>query len=263
MATKKRQSGIPWPFAPQKVDLNTDTNLLKIIAMIAMFIDHAGKMLFPQYPIMRIIGRIAFPIYAYCIAVGCVYTHDFLKYFKRIVLLALISQPLYAMALNHETPKMFLIPFAEYPLRSVLNFYVQSWAHPSILLSLALGVLIIWTIRKKELLLTAALFLFCWKIQGSLDYGMRGLILMVLFYLFCMKWWISLPVVLSYMVWWGMRGGSYSLFEIRFGMQMFAIFALPMIYIHTRSGLKINKWAFYWFYPLHLAVIFLLCKLGF
>ena len=101
MAASKRDLSIPWPFAPQKVDLNSDTNLLKLIAMITMFVDHAGKMLFPQYPIMRIVGRIAFPIYAYCLAAGCVYTRNPLNYFKRIVLMALISQPLYAVALAH------------------------------------------------------------------------------------------------------------------------------------------------------------------
>lgn len=255
MASSKRVSRIPWPFAPQKVGLNTDTNLLKLIAMITMFIDHSGKMLFPQYPIMRIIGRIAFPIYAYCIAVGCVYTKDMLKYFKRIILLALISQPFYAVALDHESALMYSISFAEEPVRAALNFYVQSWLHPNILLSLAFGILLIWTIRERQVVLTIALALFCWKIQGSLDYGIRGLILMVLFYLFCQKWWLSLPIMLGYMVWWGTRGAGYTLFGVRFGSQMFAILALPLIYIHTNSKIRINKWLFYFYYPAHLIAI--------
>lgn len=255
MASSKRDLSIPWPFAPQKVDLNTDTNLLKLIAMIAMFIDHSGKMLFPQYPIMRVIGRLAFPIYAYCIAVGCVYTKDPLNYFKRIVLLALISQPFYAVALGHERQTMYAVSFAEEPVRAALNFYIESWAKPSILLSLAFGILIIWTIRERQLLLTLALSLLCWKMQGSFDYGIRGLILMVLFYLFSSKWWISLPVMLSYMVWWGMKGSGYTLFEVRFGIQMFAVLSLPLIYIHTKSKIRINKWLFYFYYPAHLVAI--------
>ena len=71
-------------------------------------------------------------------------------------------------------------------------------------------MLLIWTIRERQLLLTLALSLFCWYIQGKLDYGVRGLWLMVLFYLFCMKWWISLPVMLSYMAWWGLQGTGYT-----------------------------------------------------
>lgn len=255
MASNKRDLSIPWPFAPQKVDLNNDTNLLKLVAMIAMFIDHSGKMLFPQYPIMRIIGRIAFPIYAYCIAVGCVYTHDPLKYFKRVVLMALISQPFYAVALGHETSAMYAVSFAEQPVRAAVNFYVQSWSHPSILLTLAFGILLIWSLRERQLLLTLALALFCWQIQGKLDYGVRGLGLMVLFYLFCGKWWLSLPVMVSYMTWWGLNGTGYRLFDVTFGIQMFAILALPLIYIHTKSKLRINKWVFYLFYPAHLIVI--------
>ena len=64
MSGKRRDLSIPWPFAPAEVALNRDTNLLKLVAMLTMLCDHAGKMLFPQYPVMRIIGRIAFPIYA-------------------------------------------------------------------------------------------------------------------------------------------------------------------------------------------------------
>lgn len=255
MASSKRDLSIPWPFAPKKVDLNTDTNLLKLIAMIAMFIDHAGKMLFPQYPIMRVIGRMAFPIYAYCIAAGCVYTKDPLNYFKRIVLLALISQPFYAVALGHETPAMYAISFAEEPVRAAVNFYMQSWAKPSILLSLSFGILIVWTIRERQLLLTLALSLLCWKMHNSFDYGIRGLILIVLFYLFCSKWWLSLPIMLAYMVWWGLKGAGYTLFDVRFGIQMFAVLSLPLIYIHTKSKIRINKWLFYFYYPAHLVAI--------
>ena len=261
MATSKRDLSIPWPFAPRKVDLNSDTNLLKLVAMITMFIDHAGKMLFPQYPIMRVIGRIAFPIYAYCIAAGCVYTRNPLNYFKRVVLMALISQPLYAVALAHESALMYSVSFAEEPIRAALTFYIESWWDPSILLTLAMGILVIWSIRERQLLLTVALLLFCWEIQGRMDYGFRGLMLMVLFYLFCQKWWISLPVMVAYMGWWGLSGSGYELFDVRFGIQMFAMLALPLIYIHTKSKLKINKWVFYWFYPAHLVVILLLDRL--
>lgn len=261
MAAKKdKKKTIPWPFAPKKVDLNTDTNLLKLVAMIAMLIDHAGKMLFPQYRIMRVIGRIAFPIYAYCLTVGMVYTKNPLKYLKRIVLLALISQPFYAVGLGHETAAMYSVSIYSHPIRGFLNFYVQSWHDPSIMFTLALGLIVIWTIRERQLLLTIALVLFAWLIQGKIDYGMNGLILMTLFYLFCSKWWISLPVMLSFMVWWGMQGYGYNLFEVGFGIQMFAILALPLIYIHTNSKLRINKWFFYFYYPAHLTLIMALDK---
>ena len=59
----------------------------------------------------------------------------------------------------------------------------------------------------------------------------------------------------------GLSGSGYELFDVRFGIQMFAMLALPLIYIHTKSKLKINKWVFYWFYPAHLVVILLLDRL--
>lgn len=265
MAGKQRKDlSIPWPLAHTSVALNQDTNLLKLVAMVTMLCDHAGKMLFPQYPIMRVIGRIAFPIYAYCLAAGCVYTHNPLNYLKRIVLLALISQPIYAVAMGHESAAMYAVPFMENPLRSVLDFYVHSWdAHPSILVSLAFGLILIWALKERQLVLFGGFFLLVWLIQGKLDYGIKGILLMLLFYIFIENRWISLPLLAAYMIWWGFQGSGYELFGIHFGIQMFAIFSLVLIYIHTNSHMKLPKWLFYVFYPAHLLMILLLDRFVF
>lgn len=252
----RMEISIPWPFASNRVALNNDTNLLKLLAMLTMLCDHAGKMLFPQYPIMRIIGRMAFPIYAYCLAAGCVYTRNMLRYLERMVLLALISQPIYVVAMGHATQAMYAISFTEKPVQAALNFYVRSWAaHPGILLALSVGLLAIWTLRERRLILTAAIAVFVYLAQSRLDYGWRGVVLMVLFYLFIDRRWLSLPVVLAFMLWWGLNGAGYSLFGVKFGIQAFAMLALPLIYIRTNSGLHLPKWLFYAFYPAHLALI--------
>ena len=251
MAGKKNRF-LSWMLAPREVDTNRDTNLLKLIAMISMLCDHAGKMFFSQYRVMRVVGRLAFPLFAYCIAVGCVYSRDRLKYLTRILLMGLISQPFYAMALAHTTPKMFAIRFADNPLGAALNFYVQSWTVPNIMLTLALGLLAIWSLRERQFVCTVALALFIWKAQAAINYGWKGVLLIALFYLTISRWWLSLPVMLAYMAWWGLEGSSYQLFGIRFGIQMFAVLALPLIYIPTFSKFKINKWAYYLFYPAHL-----------
>lgn len=258
MAAKRKDLSIPWPFAPNAVRLNSDTGLLKIIALITMLCDHAGKMLFPQYRIMRVIGRIAFPIYAYCIAAGCVYTHDPFKYLKRIVLLALISQPIYAVAMGHTVSGMYAVSFAEHPVEAVLNFYIKSWNKPSILITLSMGLLLIWAIRERQLIFAVGIFIACWLIQNKLDYGIKGIILMLLFYAFCTKVWLSLPCVLAFMLWWGLKGSEYSLFGIKFGIQTFAVCALPFIYIRTDTRIKLPKWLSYGFYPMHLVLIYIL-----
>lgn len=259
MASQERALRISWPFAPTAVKLNNDTNLLKVIAMLAMLCDHAGKMLFPQYRIMRIIGRMAFPIYAYCLAAGCVYTKNPLRYLSRMVLLALISQPIYAVAMGHSVSAMYSVSFAEKPVLAALNFYVQSWTKkPSILFALSLGMLLIWSLRERRLVFTAALALFIWIVQNKLDYGVKGIALMLLFYVFISRRWLSLPCVLAFMLWWGLQGTGYTLFGVRFSSQIFAIMSLPFIYLHTNTGIRLPKWLFYAFYPAHLALIFVL-----
>lgn len=240
-----------WLLRHSQVDLNTDTSLLKSVAMLTMLIDHTGKMFFHS-TLMRIIGRMAFPIYAYCIAAGCVFTRDHIKYLTRVALIGLISQPFYALAMDHRYASMYTIAFKDNPVGAVVNFYVESWGHPSVFLTLVVGLIILWTMREKHLILTLAMALITWKARRYIDYGWQGVALMVLFYLFIEHWWVSLPVVLSYLLWWGLQGSGYRLFGLSFGLQMFTLLALPFIYIHTHSGIKINKWVFYLFYPAHL-----------
>lgn len=67
-------------------------NVLKIIALITMTIDHMGFILFPDFVWMRIVGRISFPIFAFLIAEGCRYTHSRLRYLLQISLMGISMQ---------------------------------------------------------------------------------------------------------------------------------------------------------------------------
>ena len=60
--------------------------------MISMTIDHVGMILFPEVIAFRIIGRIAFPIFAYMIAEGCRYTKNRKKYLLTLLGLGVICQ---------------------------------------------------------------------------------------------------------------------------------------------------------------------------
>ena len=73
---------------------------LKIIAVITMIIDHAGAFLFPQAKILRIIGRISFPIFAFLICEGYEHTKDVKKYMLRLLLFAVISEPFFDLAMS-------------------------------------------------------------------------------------------------------------------------------------------------------------------
>lgn len=79
--------------------------VLKLIAVVSMLIDHAAYSLFlagvftgKGYVYMRAVGRIAFPIFAYMIVNGFEKTHDVQRYFSRLALFAVISQPVYRLA---------------------------------------------------------------------------------------------------------------------------------------------------------------------
>ena len=78
--------------------------VLKLIAVVSMLIDHAAYSLYLAgefsgggYVYMRAVGRIAFPLFAFMIVNGFEHTHNLRRYFSRLVLFAVISQPLYRL----------------------------------------------------------------------------------------------------------------------------------------------------------------------
>ena len=75
-------------------------NQLKIIAMITMTCDHVGLQIFPQLQWLRILGRLAMPIYAYMIAEGCRHTRDRKKYLMRLLGMGILCQIVYFVAME-------------------------------------------------------------------------------------------------------------------------------------------------------------------
>lgn len=245
--------------AAGKIKLNTDTSFLKLVAIVSMLIDHLGARVFPEYGEMRIIGRIAFPVFAYCVTVGCVYTRNIGKYALRMGIMALLVQPLYATAMGHAEKMAFDWAGNFYRLDLIWQHYYA--ARPSILFSLFLGILLIWSIRDKKYIMTAIVFAVVWYVQGSLDYGLKGVLLMLLFYAFRERPLTSLVWVASFMVWWGVPSIQNRIpteFPTYVSTQFFALLSLPLIYIPFNTGIKVNKYLFYAFYPAHLALIYLL-----
>ena len=72
--------------------------VLKLLAMISMAIDHTGALLFPGNEVLRLIGRIAFPIYCFLLAEGFVYTSSRRRYLIRMAVWSVISEPVFDFA---------------------------------------------------------------------------------------------------------------------------------------------------------------------
>ncbi len=185
--------------------------------MISMLLDHIGAFLFPLN-ILRIIGRIAFPIFAYQLGIGYRMTSNRKEYVKRILIFGLISQ----------------IPF--YLLRGgfVLN----------ILFSLALGIFLIWAIEEKKYLY---IYLIT-PLSFFVEYQIYGLAIISIFYFFRNKNY-------QFILFSGSTLASALYYNLP--IQLFTILALPFIF---KPAFKINtpRNLFYFFYPTHLLLIYLI-----
>ena len=219
-----------------KLKTNLDTNFIKVIAILAMTVDHIGGAFFPEYPAFRWIGRIAFPLFCYCMTVGMLYTHDIKKYALRLAAFALISQPFWILAFNADD-------------------FVGN-----IFFTLLVSLLATWGFKEKKWWLFILGLLLLNLV--NFDYAMTGLILMLIFYLCRNKPWLGaliytityLPALNGYMEDpLALKIGGHAI-----GFEIFALLALPFIYIHTNVNPKISKWFFYIYYPAHLLAIFLI-----
>lgn len=204
---------------------------LKIIAIITMTIDHMGAILYPQYYEMRIIGRIAFPIYAFLLVEGMVHTKDIQKYLKRLGIFALISE----------------IPFDLVFHNQIL--YLDSQNIFFTLLFGGLAISLIQDAEKKAIkkeywkyalayLLSIAAEYFC------TDYGMIGVWLILGIYLCRGVVWKTVSVLAVINT--GLYGGIQS-----FG----TLAAIPIALYNGERGYNM-KYFFYVYYPIHLLILY-------
>ena len=225
--------------AQPKLKTNLDTDFLKLIAIISMLIDHVGGNLFPQSPAFRWIGRLAFPIFAYCLTVGLLYTRDIKKYILRLSVFALISQPFYI--------------FATHPWD-----WQAEWMNLNIFFTLVVSLVAMWGLHTQKWWLFVAMFLLASLV--NFDYSSQGIILMLIFYfcrnkpamgagLYVLTW---LPAL-----WSGYLEDPLSVVigGHAINWTVFGLLSVFPILIPTNTGVKIPQWFFYGFYPAHLAVI--------
>lgn len=214
-------------------------NALKIIALITMTVDHIGYMIFPNTAILRIIGRIAMPIFAFMIAEGCFYTKNRLKYFSFIFGLGVICVFGYLVG-ERKLYLNILITFCY----SILIIYAIDFA-----LRLKNGFAIL--IPAAAVLFSAFMNIILPKITGNsgweTDYGFFGTLIPAGVYVF--------------------KDFRLKLFSLAAGIaltaaaigtiQWWAFLALPFVAFYSGARGRFNlKYLFYIYYPLHIVVIY-------
>lgn len=191
-----------------------------------MAIDHAGIVFFPKVVIFRIIGRLSFPLFAWLLAQGEKYTRSFPRYLKRLVLLGLLSQPLYFLALSGTRLNiLFTLSLGLVTLR--LSRQSNDWKYFIWILGIVLAELL------------------------DVEYGAYGVAVMCLLSVFTpnIYWWLA---------WIGLH--------LVDAIALSSVFQLPAVVTpgllclanHRKGGSA--RW-FYSFYPLHLLGLFVIFRL--
>ncbi len=233
-----------------KTKIHLTQNELKIFAAASMLIDHIGAELLPQLRILRILGRLAFPLFAYFIFEGCHYTHSKGKYFANLFGLGLIcvavyyiySGELYGNVLITFSLSCCIIFSIKYLREKIENgnttdqIFASALTCVSVLVSCAICRLI------------------------TVDYGFFGVMLPVFPEIFRSIPQNKLsPRIMSVT---GLTVGLILLsFSLR-GTQYFSLLTIPLLALYdgTRGKHRL-KYFFYIFYPAHLLIIGLVSML--
>ena len=209
--------------------------LLKWIAIITMTVDHVGVILYPEFTVLRFIGRFSFPLFAYLLILGMEKTRNIRNYFARLFIFALISQVPFFLAIDYG------------PFESLNIFFTLSF-----------GLLFIYFFKK------GSAFAFIPLVASfvlPVDYGIYGIAMMGCMYILKekTKFGVASLVLLN------------SLFLVPWHNQFLSIVAIPFIVLHKNGSLNITresserfaiplwrKYFFYVYYPLHLALLYII-----
>lgn len=223
------------------------SNILKIVACISMLLDHIGFIFFPQYIIFRILGRIAFPIFAFMIAEGCFYTKNKLKRLLVMSSFALIMQ----IGLYMFTGMTDFNIFIHFSL-SIIVIYLIDYIEEKIK-NKQLIFAIITTLA--TILLLAYLYWFSENYNYLYsNYGIFAIIMPVVLYVIKkylpnINHIVCVPVICLFVY--------FMFLKIKFPYQLFGMLSCLFIILYNGKKGKLNlKYLFYIFYPLHFIILY-------
>lgn len=222
--------------------------VLKIVASLTMLIDHIAALLisiFPLYRIMRGIGRLSFPIYAFLIVEGFFHTSNRKKYAIRLALFAAISEVPYDIAFHREFIYMgkqnifftlLLGLLAIWGLNSIEKGWIKYPRH----MLVRIGYLNLQNILRICIILGSCFV--GWIIKCSYMYA--GVFIIICFYVFYKSH-----------VWKAVANAFFNIIMFG-GVQVFGTLSvIPIAFYNGKSGCKKYKWFFYVFYPAHLLLL--------
>lgn len=236
-----------------------DSNMIKIIAIIAMTIDHITWMIYPGYPkgifpiILHIIGRITCPIMCFFIAEGYYYTKDINKYTKRLFVFAFISHFAYVFASVDFMDWKSFIPF----------YYGSALNQTSVMWSLAWGLVMLRVVNSKKIksnMMKILLIVLICLISFPSDWSCVASLCILAFgtnrgNLKKQTLWMMFYVAIYTTVYF------FAIDKIYGVLQMAVVLSVPIIRMYNGkrgNNQRINdimKWLFYIYYPLHLFII--------
>ena len=197
-----------------------------VLAYLAMIVDHVGVLFYPDQIWMRMVGRMAMPMFAYCVGLGMVRTKDKKRYIQRLFILACLTQAVHWVVINN----------------GLINPVV----------SLGLGAVVLSRpgrgVRFAMEMVGAALLVSLVPVE----YGAYGLLLVVLFgYLIEVKgqdldWASGVMAVMTF---------AYCL-QIKQYLPIYGMFFLLLVMLGDSSRVIIkNRFLKYSIYPGHLVIL--------
>ena len=215
--------------------------ILKIIGIITMLSDHIGDAIYGKFSFFNLIGRIAFPIFAFQAVQGYINTKNFKKYMIRLFIFACISQ----------------IPFMLFLSTFTTGFSLN------IFFTFFLGLLSLFMYDKcKNKLIGFLLVIFTSIIAEIIhvDYGAFGILLIFVFYFFKDK--KLQMIIIATLLCFAKYIPSIIEFPILYmhylSCALFTSLSLIFIWFYNKKQGPKAKYFFYIFYPLHLLILYLI-----
>lgn len=189
---------------------------LQLAAILLMLIDHVGLFFFPDVVILRLIGRLCFPIYAYLVASSLKHCRSVPIYLLRLGLLGVIAQ---------------------------VAFFKLGCVGLNVIFLFFLASVFIQAFRKKWYAFCAIATLSAFVLP--VEYGLYGFLLIIVFYYIRNRLCFFIGSLLV---------SSLSIIECG-PMQPISFLAVFPILFLPELHFKMNRYIWRYFYPVHLYCI--------